>query len=337
MEFLNLDFLAFAWLGIIGFGVILYIILDGFGLGIGIVSPLFKDAHEKDLIVSTILPVWDGNETWLVFVGATLYGAFPLAFSTILPALYIPILIMIIALLFRGSSMEFRLKAHRSRAIWNASFFLGSLFATIAQGLIIASLLTGFNVPNEYASFSFYQWLNPFSLFCALSLVVGYALLGSNRLIIKTSGKIQEKCYRLSTMLQWFSLVCIVIVVLWTQIANPDIKQVWFHSVRSPLFIFLLVLGVSLFMAHLLGLRNKQENSPYWLLIGLFLIAYIGLLASIFPYLIPRKLTYLEAAADPHALMFMLIGAVIILPILLYYTYYSYKIFRGKAHEKIEY
>jgi len=331
-----MDPFALSWLGIIAFGVIMYVILDGFGLGVGLLSPLFTE-HEKDLIVSTILPVWDGNETWLVFVGAALYGAFPLAFSTVLPAFYIPILIMVIALLFRGASFEFRLKSYRSKIIWNSSFFLGSLFVTIAQGLIVAGLLTGFVLPTEYASFSFHEWFTPFGLFCALSLIMGYALLGSNRLIIKTTGVVQQKCYKLSKILQFILVVCGLIIVFWTQAIDPEIKHIWFNSARTVFFAICLVIGIIFYIGHFISLNKRFERGPFWFLIGLFLVAYTGFILSIFPYIIPHHLTYLQAAAGDSTLKFMLVGAVIMLPILLYYTYYSYKIFRGKTHEKIEY
>lgn len=329
--------LALTWLLIIGFAVILYVILDGFGLGIGIISPLFKDKHEKSIIISTILPVWDGNETWLVFVGATLYGAFPQAFSTILPALYIPILIMIIALLFRGASFEFRLKANRSQVIWNVCFFVGSVLATIAQGIILASLLTGFNVSNEYISFTFYQWFNPFSMLCAFALVVGYALLGSNRLIIKTSGLIQEKCYSISSKLQYILLIALSIVIFWTQFNDNTIRELWFNSNRSVIFWLLFIITVTSFIIHVVSLKKRKERLPYWSLITLFIASYVGLLSSIYPYIIPHKLTYLEASSTASCLLFMLIGALIMLPLLLFYTYYAYRIFRGKVSEKIEY
>ena len=331
-----MDIFALSWLGIIAFGVILYVVLDGFSLGIGIISPLFTD-HEKDLIVSTVLPVWDGNETWLVFVGATLYGGFPLAFSTILPAMYIPIMIMVIALLFRGASFEFRLKTHNSKFIWNVAFFIGSVLATAMQGVVIGGLLVGFEMPDKFASFIKHQWFSPFSMFCALSLIIGYGLLGSNRLIIKTTGAIQEKCFRISKILQLISLVCIVVIVIWTTHIDQSIFNVWFHSERTPIFFAIAITGGIFFIMHYVSLNRRYENAPYWTLIMLFILAYLGLLLSIFPYIIPHKLTYIQAAASNSALKFMLVGAIIMLPVLLYYTYSSYRIFRGKTHEKLGY
>jgi cytochrome bd ubiquinol oxidase subunit II len=196
-----MNMLALAWAGIIAFGIIMYIILDGFDLGIGILFPFFRGEDEKDLMVSTILPVWDGNETWLVFGGAALYGAFPLAFSTILPILYLPIFIMVIALLFRGVSFEFRLKAIKSKFFWDGCFFAGSLFATLAQGLVLGAFVQGFHFPDTVDGVVTYQWFNPFSVSCAIALVFGYVLLGSNRLIVKTLGKVQKKCFAISSKL----------------------------------------------------------------------------------------------------------------------------------------
>jgi cytochrome bd ubiquinol oxidase subunit II len=332
-----MDILALSWLLIVAFGVIMYVVLDGFGLGIGLISPFFKNQHDKDLIVSTILPVWDGNETWLVFVGATLYGGFPLAFSIILPAMYIPIMLMVVGLLLRGASFEFRLKSNRTKFVWNIAFFLGSLIATAMQGIIIGGLLVGFEMPDKFASFTAHQWFSPFSLFCAFCLIIGYGLLGSNRLIIKTTGEIQDKCYRISKVLQIISLISVAILMLWTMQLDKSIMHTWLDSKHGPVFLGLAISGGILFVMHYISLIKRHENAPYWILIIMFLISYAGLLLTIFPYIILHKLTYIEAAASDNALKFMLVGAIIVVPVLLYYSYYSYKIFSGKTHEKIGY
>lgn len=332
-----MDILALAWAGIIAFGIIMYIILDGFDLGIGMLFAFFRSEHEKDLMVSTILPVWDGNETWLVFGGAALYGAFPLAFSTILPILYLPILMMVMALLFRGVAFEFRLKAIKSKFFWDGCFFVGSLFATLAQGLVLGAFVQGFIFSDSAATASTYQWFNPFAIACAIALVFGYILLGSNRLIVKTTGDLQKKCFAISSKLQYLMLIFLIAVSVWSPYLDPAIRQRWFDENNMPYLAVLPFLSVLFLIGHWYGIKNKKEHLPFWCSIGVFITCYIGFIISCYPYIVPRHITYIQAAADRSSLLFMLIGACIMLPLLLYYTYYSYKIFKGKVTEKIGY
>ncbi len=325
--------LALTWAGIIGFGIILYIILDGFDLGIGILSLFFRDEHDRDLMVSTILPTWDGNETWLVFGGAALYGAFPIAFSIILPLLYIPILIMIIALLFRGVAFEFRLKAIKTKYFWDICFFVGSLFATIAQGLVLGTFVQGFKPLSDGMP----MWINPFGITCAIALIFGYALLGSNRLIIKTVGQLQRKCFSISTVLQYVVFFFLVIVSAWSPFLDPAIMQRWFNPIYMPYLALLPMTAILLLAAHWYALRKKYEHIPFVTSVGVFLVSYAGFVISCYPYIVPRYITYLQAASDVSSLRFMLVGACIMLPILLYYTFHSYQIFKGKVTERIGY
>ncbi len=325
-----MDILALAWCGIIGFGIIMYVLLGGFDIGIGIMSIFIRDEDERDLMISAILPVWDGNQTWLVFGGAALYGAFPLAFSVILPIFYIPIFIMVIALLFRGIAFEFRLKAIKTKWLWDICFFLGSLFATIAQGLILGTFVSGFTLQA-------YQWFNLFGIACALGLICGYVLLGSNYLIIKTSGRLQQKFFGIAGKVQYFILIGFIMVSVWSPFLDPSIMHRWFNP-KNMLFLAILpILTMLLFTTHWYAIRKQHEHLPFWCTIGMFLMCYFGFIISIYPYIVPRKITYTEAAADPSSLLFMLIGACIMLPPLLYYTYHSYKIFSGKVTEKIGY
>jgi cytochrome d ubiquinol oxidase subunit II len=332
-----MDLLALAWCGIIAFGIILYVLLGGFDIGIGIMSIFIRDENERDIMISTILPVWDGNQTWLVFGGAALYGAFPLAFSTVLPILYLPLLVMVVSLLFRGIAFEFRLKAIKTKGIWDTCFFLGSLFATIAQGLILGTFVQGFTIATLYGIHDTYQWLNPFGAICALGLIAGYVLLGANYLIIKTVGSLQEKCFRIASIVQYFILVGFIAVSLWSPFLDPAIMQRWFNPQNMPFLAILPIATIALFYLHWRALRKKQEHQPFWCAIGMFIMCYFGFIISIYPYIVPRKLTYIEAAADESSLLFMLVGACIMLPPLLYYTYHSYKIFSGKVTQKLGY
>lgn len=332
-----MNLLAALWGMLIAFGIILYIILDGFDLGIGMLCLFFKNEHDRDLMISTVLPVWDGNETWLVFVAASLYGAFPLAFSTILPLLYIPIFIMVIALLFRGISFEFRLKAIKTRAFWDVCLFTGSLLATVAQGFVLGTFVQGFQLASNGGSVDLYQWFNPFGVACSIALVFGYLLLGANRLIAKTSGNIQEKCFKISSALQYVMLASAIMVSIWSPYLSPEIKQRWFDPKIIPYLAIFPTLAFIFLLTHWYAIKHKHETLPFWSCIGVFLTCYFGFIFSCYPYIVPRHITYIQAAANKSSLVFMLIGACIMLPFLLYYTYYSYKIFSGKVTEKIGY
>lgn len=329
--------LALIWVGIIAFGIIMYVLLDGFDLGIGILTVLLRNEHDRDIMISTILPVWDGNETWLVFGGAALYGAFPLAFSTVLPAIYIPIFIMVIALLFRGVAFEFRLKAIRSKFFWEICFFIGSLLAAFIQGMILGTFVQGFDISSQSASLQVYQWLNPFGIMCGVALVLGYTLLGTNRLIAKTTGELQKSCYKIAEVLQYIILVCAIAVSIWSPYLHEVIRQRWFNPQNMPYLAILPILMLLFFVLHVFTLRKRYEHAPFWLLVGIFLTCYAGFIISSYPYIVPRQITYVQAAAGKSTLIFMLVGACIMLPVLLYYTYYSYRIFRGKITEKIGY
>lgn len=328
-----MDMLALIWAGIIAFGIIMYVLLGGFDLGIGIMSLWIRDKDQRDIMISTILPVWDGNQTWLVFGGAALYGAFPLAFSTILPIMYLPILVMVIALLFRGIAFEFRLKAVKTKSFWDICFCLGSIFATLAQGLILGTFVGGFNLLQP----TICQWLNPFGIACAIGLLFGYVLLGANYLIIKTTGTLQQRFFTLSTWVQYIILIGFIMVSVWSPLLDPAIMHRWFNPSNMPYLAILPMLTLLLFFYHQRALRLREEHPPFWCAIGMFLLCYIGFIISIYPYIVPREITYTAAAADQSSLLFMLVGAGIMLPVLLYYTYHAYRIFSGKVTEKISY
>jgi cytochrome bd ubiquinol oxidase subunit II len=329
--------LAFIWSGLIAFGIIMYVLLGGFDIGIGILSAFIREEKYRDIMVSTILPVWDGNQTWLVFGGAALYGAFPIAFSTILPIMYIPIFIMVIALLFRGISFEFRLKAIKTKRLWEICFFLGSITATAAQGVTLGTFVQGFSNPyvinNSFIPF----WINPFCIFCVIALIFGYILLAADYLIIKTTGELQARCFKIANIVQYIILLGFIIVSAWSPFLNPEIKARWFNLTDMPFLAILPLLTLIFFVLHWRAIRTKHEHIPFWSAIGMFLMCYSGFIISIYPYIVPRTITFSEAAAPRSSLIFMLVGACIMLPALLYYTYHSYKIFRGKVTTAIGY
>lgn len=331
------NYLAFIWLGLIGFFVIMYVISDGLDLGTGILFPLVKNPGDRDIMMSSILPVWDGNQTWLVLGGASLYGAFPLAFSVLLPILYLPLLLMVIALLFRGITFEFRLKAKTMIARWDRLFFLGSILTAFIQGMILGTFVQGFHLNNGVLVFSNFSWFTPFSFITGLGVVMGYALLGTGWLIAKTEGALQQHFYTIAKILLPIIIVFLILVSLWTPLVDETTKLFWFNP-DNFFKLALLPITTAVLMSLLwYSLHHQKERWPFWLTIGIFLCAYTGFLLNSWPYLVPHEITYWQAAAPRNTLQFMLVGVIIMLPILLYYTGSAYYIFRGKVREVIAY
>jgi cytochrome bd ubiquinol oxidase subunit II len=323
--------LPLIWAAIIVLGVIMYVLLDGFDLGVGILFPYLGSDAERDVAMNSVAPIWDGNETWLVLGGAGLFAAFPLAYAVILPGTYLPLLIMLIALIFRGVAFEFRFKARSHRHWWDRAFHFGSLFATFAQGLVLGTFIRGFEVEGRVFAGGMLDWLSPFSLLTGLALISGYALLGATWLIMKTDGPLQERCYRFARVLLLAVLAFVGIVSLWTPLLNPAIAERWFswpnlaYLSPVPLITALVVLW------HWRALEQRRETLPFILTMALFLLSFLGLGISLWPNVIPPDISIWEAAAPPKTQIFMLIGMVIILPIVLGYTAFTYYVFRGKV------
>lgn len=322
--------LPLIWLMIIGFCILMYVVLDGFTLGTGMLLPFLND-QERDIAISVLLPTWDGNQTWLVLGLASLYGAFPLAFSTLLPILYLPLLLMAITLLFRGVIFEFRLKSRRGKSRWDIIFAAASLLTTLLQGLILGDFVTGFNLDTPYPIFS------AFTLLTAVSLVLGYCLLGSTRLILKTSGLLQKKMRYIAKLLAYALMLAIFIISIWTPYVYPLVMSRWFNLHYMGVLAILPFVTVVCFLGLLWSLRHQKERLPYWLSVILFLCPYAGFIISIFPYLVPYHINLWQAASPTSTLIFLLVGTVIMLPTLLVYTWYAYRIFRGKVNETIHY
>jgi len=329
--------LILTWAVIISFIIMMYVLLDGFDLGIGILFPWIKHGQYRDIMMSTVLPVWDGNETWLVFGAAALYGAFPLAYSVLLPTLYIPIMILLVSLIFRGVAFEFRFKAHRSQFIWDIAFAAGSTIAAFIQGVILGTFVKGYgsHLPLSHAA---YQWLTPFSVFTGLAVVCGYALLGATWLIIKTEGKLQDQLYKAAKILLGLVTFFLVGVSFWTPFIEPRVVKIWF---TAPKFYYLSVLPLLTLVIVLYNFyclyNRKKERAPFILTMGLFICSYLGFCISAWPYIIPHAVSVWDAAAAPSTLKFTLVGTAVLLPVLLIYTVYSYHVFRGKVKESIHY
>lgn len=321
------------WAGIIGLAVFLYVVLDGFDLGIGLIFPFFENKAEREVMLNTVAPVWDGNETFLVLGGAGLYGAFPVVYATLLPANYLPLILMLLGLIFRGAAFELRAKAHRTQHAWDLAFIAGSALAAFCQGVVLGSLLQGTHVVDGHFAGGAFDWLSPFSIFCGIGVVLSYATLGCAWLIMKTDGDLQRRMRQLMRPLAGVLLVMIGLVSLWTVLGLPAVYHRWFESGYLVWFLPVPVLVVACVVAIFRAVKQHHEHSPFLLTIALCFLGYSGLVISIWPYILPPSLTIRAASSDPSSQLFALIGTAIVLPIILVYNAAQYRVFRGKVRE----
>jgi cytochrome d ubiquinol oxidase subunit II len=312
----------------VGLSIILYVVLDGFSLGIALIFPTARE-EERDLLMNSIAPVWDMNQTWLVFGGGALLVAFPLIYGIAFSALYIPLLTFIFGLIFRGVTFEFRANATRKGA-WDKSFFLGSLVAVVSQGLTLGGVISGIDVDHGQFAGGSFDWLNPFSVMVSMALIAGYILLGSTYLIIKTTGAVQERAFKQAF---WSALIVLgfqILVTIWTPLHYPS---VWTHWLSKPRIYFiwtLPALGLTAFYGLIKSLKTRHEILPFGCSVLLFLAGYLGLIASLYPYILPPSVTLQEAAGQHEALRFTLWGVIIVLPVVLAYIIYSSLYFAGR-------
>ena len=324
--------LSLIWAVIIIFGVMMYVVMDGFDLGIGMLFPFVPDSGDRDVMMNTVAPVWDGNETWLVLGGAGLFAAFPLAYSVVLSALYLPLVLMLIGLIFRGVAFEFRFKAREEkRHIWDKAFIGGSLLATFAQGVVLGAFIDGLPVENRSYAGGALDWLTPFSLFCGLALIVAYALLGCTWLIMKTAGPLQRRMHELGIPLVWALLAATGLVSVWTPLAHPEIAARWFSLPNLFWFLPVPILVLVCTVALVQSIRSHAHYMPFLLTLMLIFLGYSGLGISLWPHIIPPAVSIWEAAAAPKSQAFTLVGALFIIPLVLVYTAWSYYVFRGKV------
>ena len=325
-------YLPVIWAGVIGTAVAMYVILDGFDLGIGVLFPFAPSERERDQMMRSVAPFWDGNETWLVLGGAGLFVAFPRAYAVIMPAFYLPVIVMLLALVFRGIAFEFRTVSH-SKTWWNVAFIIGSTLAAFAQGVILGGLIQGIPVRDGGYAGGPFDWATPFALLCGLALIAGYGLLGATWLVMKTEGAVAERARGHAKLLLLAVLAFMAVVSLWTPLAEPRIAARWFSL---PNFYFLWpVPVVTALVAFLLWrwLEQGRDVPPFLATIALFLLGYLGLVISNFPYLVPPSLTIWDTAAAPASQIFMLLGTLLLLPIILGYIGFIYWLFRGKVRE----
>ena len=313
--------LVLVWVGIIGLGVLIYVILDGFDLGIGILFPFIKDHQERDVMMNTVAPVWDGNETWMVLGGAGLYAAFPLVYSTVLSALYLPITFMVVALIFRGVAFEFRFKATRTKYLWDQAFIWGSILSSFFQGVILGAYIQGIETTNGIYSGGGWDWLTPFSIFSGIGVVAMYATLGCGWLIMKTDAKLQKQMYKFMPKLLIALLLIFAGVSLYTPMTHPEIADRWF-SLPNFLYFSPVPVLVLIFVGLILKSCNqKHDSKPFIYTLALVFLAFTGFVISLWPNIIPPSVTSWQAAAPESSLKFTLVGAVILIPIIIAYTF----------------
>ena len=322
--------LSFIWAGIIAVAVLAYVVLDGFDLGIGILFGVFPEREDRNVMTNAIAPVWDGNETWLVMGGGGLLAAFPLAYATIFPALYMPIILMLLGLIFRGVAFEFRWRTKRWQNVWDVGFWLGSTLAAAMQGIALGALVQGIRIENRQYAGGWWDWLTPFSILCGAGVVIGYALLGACWINLKTEGSLQERARRFAMMAGIGTLGLIGVVSLWTPFINGIYFERWFTWPTS-IFSFAVpaLLAVCAFGLWQ-GLTTGKHLQPFLSALGFFVLSYAGIGISFYPYIVPGALTIKEAAAPDASLSFLLVGAAVLVPIILIYSGYAYWVFRGK-------
>ena len=330
--------LPVAWFAVIGFGVLMYVLLDGFVLGLGILAPFAEDGPQLDHMMNTAAPIWDGNETWLVLGGAGLLAAFPKAYALILSALYLPVLLMLIALVFRGVAFEFRFKAKRSRKLWGTAFSLGSIFAAFAQGLILGALVEGLPLQDGKYVGGMFGWFSPFAMLTGVAVVFGYALLGSTWLILKTDGSMQKTARLLTRPLVLVVAAFMGLVSASLPFVESRIMARWFDTGNfwwlAPVPLLALANAFALWRA---TMDEGRDARPFLLTMSFFLLGFIGLVLGIWPNIVPPAISIWEASSPPSSQGFVMVGLVVLLPAILGYTYWSYSVFKGKIAADVGY
>ncbi|GAB3446914.1 cytochrome d ubiquinol oxidase subunit II [Massilia solisilvae] len=323
---------ASIWVVIIFFAVFMYVVMDGFDLGIGMLFPFVRQRHDRDVMMNTVAPVWDGNETWLVLGGETLLAAFPVAYSIILSALYLPLIFMLVGLIFRGVAFEFRFKAREhERHVWDKAFIAGSFVAAFFQGVALGVFLEGIPVSGRTYAGGVLDWLAPFPLLAGAGVILAYALLGSTWLIMKTEGELHRRMIEVAAPLAGLVLLAIIAVSIWTPLRHHDVAERWF-SFPNIVFLSPVPLLVLAALAVLVrSLRGAPHRVPFLMALSLVFLGYSGMAISIWPHIVPPTITIWEAASSPSSHGFLLVGTLFIIPFILMYTAWSYWVFRGKV------
>ena len=325
------------WTAILGLGIFFYVLLDGFDLGVGILFGLAPDTSSRNLMMNSIAPIWDGNETWLVLGSVGLLAAFPLAFAIVIPAVYFPIAIMLVALVFRGVAFEFRFRDSEHKGFWDHGFAYGSTIATLAQGIVLGAFIQGFKVDGRHFAGSSFDCFTPFSLLTGVALLFGYALLGSGWLVMKTEGELQAWARRRGRIAFLGVLAAIGIVSLWTPAVDPGIAHRWFSWPHIAYLSPVPIITALVAFLEWRSLNRQSEAGPFIGAVVLFLLSYIGIAISLWPMIVPHHYTLWQAASSPSTQAFLLIGTLVLLPVILLYTGWSYWVFRGKVRGDLGY
>jgi cytochrome bd ubiquinol oxidase subunit II len=337
MEYEGLAFwLPLIWAGLIAVAVAMYVIVDGFDLGVGILFKAARSDNWRDRMMFSVAPIWDGNETWLVLGGGGLFAVFHIAYAVMMPALYVPITLMLIALIFRGVAFEFRFKSERSKFLWDNAFFFGSLAATFFQGMVLGAFVQGFSTDGRQFTGGTFDFLTPFSVVTGISLIFGYGLLGATWCVMKTTGELEIWARRVAVRFLIATIVAMAIVSAWVPFLGRQIELRWFTwpniAFLAPIPLITAYVAYSLFR----DLEEGRHVRPFFLTIAMFLLGYLGLGVSLFPYLVPPSLTIWDTANTVKSQLFALVGFAIVLPLTFAYTAYAYYVFRGKVEEEIK-
>jgi cytochrome d ubiquinol oxidase subunit II len=324
--------LPMVWGGLIATAIFLYVVLDGFDLGVGILFPFAPSDDCRSSMMNSVAPFWDGNETWLVLGGGGLFALFPLAYAILMPALYMPVILMLLGLIFRGVAFEFRFKAEgKGRKVWDNVFHVGSLMAVFFQGVILGAIIQGIKVDGRVFSGTSVDCLSAFSIMTGVALIFGYALLGATWLIMKTDGQTQSWARKSSAYVLIYVLLFIGLVSVWVPFVNEQIMTRWFSMPNmlylAPIPLLTLVIALKLWQS----LDTNREVQPFIFSVLLFLLSYVGLIISLWPWVVPYKISFAQAAAIPESQSLLLVGIIIMLPVVLGYTGYCYYVFRGKS------
>ena len=331
--------LPLIWAALIAVAIFAYVVMDGFDLGVGILFISVHGKAERDIMVNSVAPVWDGNETWLVLGGGGPFAVFPLAYATLLPALYMPLTCMLLALVFRGVAFEMRFRARtdREQLKWDRSFQGGSYVAAFCQGISLGAFVQGIKVSGRSYAGGWWDWLSPFSVLTGVALVVGYGLLGACWLIWKTEGELQVRFRAIAARLAGVTLALIGAVSLWMLILSTPFRERWLvmpGAAGAALVPVLLAFVAWLFFV---SLKRRRDGLPFLFALGFFLLSYIGLMVSMWPMMVPPTVTIWDAAAPASTQGFLLVGAAVLVPVILIYTGYVYWLFRGKVHANVGY
>ena len=325
------------WTLILGAGIFFYVLLDGFDLGVGILYNFMPDTRSRNLVMNAIAPVWDGNETWLVLGGVALLAAFPLAFAILIPALYFPILVMLLALVFRGVAFEFRFRDAERKTFWDHGFFYGSLIATVSQGMMLGAFIQGFKVEGRVFAGGPLDFLTPFSVLTGIALVFGYGLLGAGWLVLKTEGDVETRARRYGRVCLAGVVIGIVVVSLWTPLASDAVFSRWFSwpniLILSPVPVATALVAWATWRA----LGGASQSGGFIGAVVLFALSYLGITISLFPMIVPHHYTLMQAASPPGTQAFLLVGTLFLLPVIFFYTGWSYWVFRGKVRADVGY